>query len=214
MQATTFAFAAALVAAAPACAQTSQPAAVTAPVASPAAGSGSPGTAGGAGPVAAPPATASAPSGSTASQGSSTASSDASTGGGATGTAAAAPGPAAGADAGAPAQFRSCALDSECVAVDRVGCCHNGWKEAVATAQKDAYAKSFTCPEANPICPMYMVRDGRVPLCDNATHLCTMTRPDDVACGGFIRNKHSCPPGYRCQLSKHPDVAGKCVQQP
>jgi hypothetical protein len=203
MQATKFAFAAALVATA-ACAQTSQPATVTAPVASPAAGGS------GAGAPAAPPqATVSSAGGSAAPQGTSAASSDASAGTRGTDTAATAPG---GADAGAPAQFRSCALDSECVAVDRVGCCHNGWKEAVAAAQKDAYAQSFTCPEANPMCPMYLVRDGRVPLCDNATHLCTMTRPEDVACGGFIRNKHSCPSGYRCQLSKHPDVAGKCVQ--
>jgi len=115
-------------------------------------------------------------------------------------------------DAGAAAQYRACTLDSECVAVDKVGCCHNGWKEAVATSQRDAYAKSFTCPHANPICPMYIVQDGRVPLCDNGTHLCTMTRPEDVGCGGFIRNKHSCPAGYRCQLSKHPDVPGQCVR--
>src|SRR5579864_6672409 len=34
--------------------------------------------------------------------------------------------------AGAPAQFRGCALDTDCIAVDRIGCCHNGWQEAVA----------------------------------------------------------------------------------
>jgi hypothetical protein len=115
-------------------------------------------------------------------------------------------------DSGALAQFRACALDSECVAVDRVGCCHNGWKEAVAASQAEAYEKSFTCPQAHPMCPMYIVRDARVPLCDNATHLCTMTRPEDIPCGGFIRNKHECPAGLRCQLGKHPDVPGKCVQ--
>jgi hypothetical protein len=98
------------------------------------------------------------------------------------------------------------------VSVEKVGCCHNGWKEAVATSQKDAYTKSFTCPQAHPMCPMYIVQDSRVPLCDNATHLCTMTKPEDVSCGGFIRNKHVCPAGYRCQLSKHPDIPGKCVQ--
>lgn len=115
-------------------------------------------------------------------------------------------------DAGASTQFRTCAFDSDCVAVERVGCCHNGWKEAVAVSQKDAYAKSPACTQSHPMCPMYVVQDGRLPLCENATHLCTMTRPEDVACGGFIRNRHTCPSGYHCELSKHPDVAGKCVQ--
>jgi hypothetical protein len=128
--------------------------------------------------------------------------------------AASAPGTEEAADSGALAQFRACALDSDCSAVDRVGCCHNGWKEAVAASQAGAYEKSFTCPQAHPMCPMYVVRDGRVPLCDNAMHLCTMTRPEDIACGGFIRNKHTCPTGFHCQLPKHPDVPGKCLPQP
>lgn len=117
-------------------------------------------------------------------------------------------------DSGALAQFRACENDSECVAVDRVGCCHNGWKEAVAASHAEAYQKSFTCPQEHPMCPMYIVRDARVPLCDNATHLCTMTRPEDVPCGGFTRNKHECPAGLHCQLGKHPDVPGKCIAQP
>jgi hypothetical protein len=75
-------------------------------------------------------------------------------------------------DAGAPARFRACSADVDCVAVTRVGCCHNGWNEAVAASQKDAYAASFVCPEAHPICAMFLVRDTRVPRCDGATHLC------------------------------------------
>jgi hypothetical protein len=204
MQASTFAFAVAFVVVT-ACAQTSQPTAVTAPVASPTAGDSGSAGAGTA------PASGSAASVSAGAPIASAAANDAGANtGGPTDMGAAAPGGAA--DAGAAAQFRACTLDSDCVAVDRVGCCHNGWKEAVAAGQKDAYAKSFTCPEANPMCPMYLVRDPRVPLCDNAAHLCTMTRPEDVACGGFIRNKHVCPSGYHCQLSKHPDIPGKCVQ--
>jgi hypothetical protein len=62
------------------------------------------------------------------------------------------------------------------VAVDRVGCCHNGWKEAVAMSQKDAYARSFTCPQAHPICPMFIVQDRRTPRCDAASHLCAMVK--------------------------------------
>jgi hypothetical protein len=77
-------------------------------------------------------------------------------------------------DAGASAQFRACAADTDCVAVPRVGCCHNGWNEAVAVSQKDAYAASFVCPEAHPICAMFLVRDRRTPRCNAGTHLCEL----------------------------------------
>jgi hypothetical protein len=80
-------------------------------------------------------------------------------------------------DAGADPRFRACRTDADCAAVDRVGCCHNGWKEGVASLQKDAYARSFVCPEAHPICPMYIVRDLRIPKCDERAHLCTMAPP-------------------------------------
>lgn len=116
-------------------------------------------------------------------------------------------------DAGAPAQFRACTMDIDCVAVDRVGCCHNGWKEAVAASQKDAYARSFACPDPHPICAMYLVRDDRVAECDNGTHLCAMVKADDIHCGGFIRNQHACPDGYSCRLPRIPDIPGKCIKQ-
>jgi hypothetical protein len=77
-------------------------------------------------------------------------------------------------DGGAPARFRACGADSDCVAVPRVGCCHNGWKEAVAASQKDAYAASFVCPDPHPVCAMYLIRDAREPQCDRATRLCRM----------------------------------------
>jgi hypothetical protein len=63
------------------------------------------------------------------------------------------------------------------VAVEKVGCCHNGHKVAVAASKADAYAKSFTCGQANPICPMYRVNDERVAYCDGATHLCALKAP-------------------------------------
>ena len=112
-----------------------------------------------------------------------------------------------------PAQYRACKMDSDCVAVPRVGCCDNGWKEAVASSQKDAYAASFHCQE-RPICPQYKVQDARVALCDNASHLCAMEKPEDVHCGGFIANAHKCPTGYTCPRSKVPDVASICVKSP
>jgi hypothetical protein len=205
MQASTLAFAFVLMAGA-ACAEQPQSAAVSAPTMTqpPAGGSASAPPQTQAQPPAAPP----APAPSLLSTSVGDAGTEAAASGGETATA---PGPGA-TDAGAPAQYRSCTVDSDCVAVEKVGCCRNGWQEAVSTSQKEAYAKSFTCPQPHPICPMYIVHDTRVPLCDNGTHMCTMTRPEDVGCGGFIHNKHSCPAGYRCQLSKHPDVPGKCVQ--
>jgi hypothetical protein len=78
-----------------------------------------------------------------------------------------------GPDDGGAAAFQACQADADCVAVPRVGCCHNGWKEAVNVAQKDAYAASFTC-QTRPLCPMYIIRDIRVPRCDLHTHLCGM----------------------------------------
>jgi hypothetical protein len=72
------------------------------------------------------------------------------------------------------AQYRACQQDADCVAVPRVGCCNNGWLEAVNVGQKDAYAKSFVCPTPRPMCPMYIVHDTRTPKCDPGTHLCTM----------------------------------------
>jgi hypothetical protein len=115
-------------------------------------------------------------------------------------------------DGGAPTQFRACKVDADCVAVPKVGCCHNGWKEAVASSQKDAYAKSFTCPEPHPICPMIMVNDQRSALCENRTRLCTMFKPEEIPCGGFIANQHQCPAGYHCVVAPVPDVGGKCAK--
>ena len=77
-------------------------------------------------------------------------------------------------DAGAPSRFRGCGVDADCVAVPHVGCCHNGWMEAVAASQRDAYASSFVCPNPHPICAMHLIRDTREAKCVRATGLCTM----------------------------------------
>jgi hypothetical protein len=77
---------------------------------------------------------------------------------------------------GGAAAFQACQADSDCIAVPRVGCCHNGYKEAVNVSQQDAYAASFTCPRRVP-CPMFIIRESRVPRCDLGTHLCAMVQP-------------------------------------
>ena len=122
-------------------------------------------------------------------------------------------GPASGDLAGE--QYRACKVDADCIAVQRVGCCPSGLKEAVASTQKAAYAQSFKCPEVHPICGgVRHFDDPRAPLCDNATHLCNMVRPEEIHCGGFIANAHHCPQGYACPKSTVPDVASVCRQGP
>jgi hypothetical protein len=46
--------------------------------------------------------------------------------------------------------------------------------EAVNVLQKSAYAASFVCPEAHPICPMFIIRDTRHPRCEPTSHLCEL----------------------------------------
>ena len=116
--------------------------------------------------------------------------------------------------AGPTTLFRTCQVDTDCVAVDRVGCCHNGYKEAVAVSEKDAYAHSFTCPQAHPVCPMFIMRDMRVAQCDTAAHRCAMVRAEEIACGGSGTTQHHCPSGYQCQAPKTPSATGQCVATP
>jgi hypothetical protein len=109
--------------------------------------------------------------------------------------------------------FKACKLDSDCIAVPRAECCSNGRMEAVSSKEADAYERSFTCPDAHPICAMIRFIESRVPLCDNSTRECSMVAPQDILCGGFVRNPHQCPEGWSCDASgRPPDVAGKCVR--
>jgi hypothetical protein len=106
----------------------------------------------------------------------------------------------------------ACATDADCVAVDKNGCCHNGTKEAVAAIAVDQYRASFTCPNPHPICPMIRLLDTRVPECSNVSHKCEMVKPEDIKCGGFIKNAHDCASGYHCVLSRVPDLPGTCAK--
>jgi hypothetical protein len=97
-----------------------------------------------------------------------------------------------------PPEVLVCTTDDECVAVDKNACCPNGTKEAVSAMAVDAYRASFRCPQARPLCPMDRVLDARVAECSNANHTCEMIKPEEIRCGGFVKNPHDCPPGYRC----------------
>jgi len=108
-------------------------------------------------------------------------------------TAAVTPALAVTADAG---DFYSCASDSDCIAVPRVGCCFNGGMEAVNKSSADAYKASFTCDKPNPICPQYRRIDRRQPECSDAKR-CEMVKIDAIVCGA----NHQCPQGSTCQAS-------------
>jgi hypothetical protein len=110
------------------------------------------------------------------------------------------------------AGYLACSADSDCIAVDRAGCCHNGYKDAVNKDKVAAYKTANACHDPHVICAMFMVNDDRVAVCNTAHNKCEMVKPESIQCGGFIRNAHSCPAGYTCKLSNIPDAGGTCVK--
>ena len=82
----------------------------------------------------------------------------------------------AGSAAGGP-DFKACAADADCVAVPKVGCCHNGVMEAVNKGSVDAYKASFVCPNKRQMCPQFILLDKRVARCAAETHKCAMVEP-------------------------------------
>ncbi len=89
--------------------------------------------------------------------------------------------------------WESCSTDSDCIAVPQVGCCSNGYKAAVNKHHVTAYQDSFVCPPPKPFCPMFVVLDRRVPVCDTTTDTCKMVQP---SCGGIAGI--ACPSGESC----------------
>jgi hypothetical protein len=69
--------------------------------------------------------------------------------------------------------YKTCAADSDCEAVDRAGCCNNGFKEAIAHGKGDAYRKANACTK-KVMCPQYIVRDTRTVACNATKHECEM----------------------------------------
>jgi hypothetical protein len=93
--------------------------------------------------------------------------------------------------------FTICAFDSDCVAVPQAGCCSNGWLAAVNADLLSSYECANACTQQT-VCPMYVVNDTRVAVCDNDALACTLVAPASIACGGGGVNPHSCPTGYTC----------------
>jgi hypothetical protein len=107
--------------------------------------------------------------------------------------------------------FYSCQADSDCVAVPVAECCGTGHKMAVNKHQTTAYENSYTCPQPNQVCPLYLIDDTRQAECDVVSHQCQMVDITAIHCGGFTVNPHQCPSGYSCKYGGVPDVPGKCV---
>jgi hypothetical protein len=99
---------------------------------------------------------------------------------------------------GSPAAYQACAVDGDCVAVPKGGCCQNGRMEAVATSQTAAYKAAFACTQ-KVMCPMIMYNESRVAECSGTTHLCEMIAPETIQCGGTGASAHKCPTGYSCK---------------
>ena len=75
------------------------------------------------------------------------------------------------------ADYLYCENNSQCVAVDRAGCCHNGWKDAVNKDRIAEYQQANACKDRHTLCAMYMVHDDRVAVCDTGKHQCAMVKP-------------------------------------
>jgi hypothetical protein len=114
--------------------------------------------------------------------------------------------PAASTDNGP--DFFSCTADADCTAVAKVGCCQNGFLEAVNTQSANAYRASFVCGQKRPICPMYRIADKRLPVCGATSHKCEMLQPDKFTCSGGGANVHACATGFQC------DSGGHCARTP
>ena len=107
----------------------------------------------------------------------------------------------------------ACHMDDDCVAVPQAECCPTGRMVAVNKNHTDDYAAAYACTDKPTACPLYIIKDTRVPECDNGTHKCQMVAIEDIACGGFIGNPHACPSGYVCShsgASINPDLPGGC----
>lgn len=107
----------------------------------------------------------------------------------------------------------ACKTDSDCVAISKGGCCPNGWNVAVNKQHVKAYEASHVCHEQI-VCPLYVILDQRVAECNVTKSKCEMVQPEDIRCGGFTANPHTCPKGWVCDYSGHvPDIPGNCVQK-
>ena len=97
------------------------------------------------------------------------------------------------------------------MAVEREGCCHNGYKDAVNRDKIDSYRARNRCKIANPMCPQFLVEDKRAVECNYTSHQCEMVEPNTIRCGGSSEANHNCPAGYVCKTTGVADIPGICA---
>ena len=112
-------------------------------------------------------------------------------------------------------EFYKCDVDSDCVAIEKAGCCPNGFLVAVNKDEVKAYDTKYACTNPPATCPLFVVKDTRVSQCDFQKHACQMIDPAQIHCGGNIYPNHGCPDGFSCDFhGQVPDVGGTCVASP
>jgi hypothetical protein len=108
--------------------------------------------------------------------------------------------------------WAACQTDEDCTAVDNGGCCPDGTKAAVNIDGVADFQASRACTSPPSLCPLHVILDQRVPMCDATSHTCQMVDPANARCGGFTTHPHACPIGWNCQLTvSTPDIPGTCV---
>ena len=112
----------------------------------------------------------------------------------------------------AAADYSTCQVDSDCIAVDRAGCCHNGYKDAVNKDRVDSYRTANACRTRNTMCAQFRIDDRRVALCNASAHRCEMVEPETIRCGGAGDASHACPAGFSCKTTGT-DIPGICARQ-
>ena len=114
---------------------------------------------------------------------------------------------------GTAADYLTCNADTDCVAVPREGCCHNGYKDAVNKSKIGSYRAANHCKLTNPMCTQMIVDDRRVAQCNGVSHQCEMIEPNTIRCGGAGPAAHACPAGYVCKTTGVADIPGICAQE-
>jgi hypothetical protein len=114
---------------------------------------------------------------------------------------------------GSHPSYYKCEADSDCVAIEKAGCCPNGYLVAVNKDKVKAYNTTFACTTPPQFCPHFVVNDTRVAQCNFGKHQCEMLEPTAIRCEGFIAPplQHHCPTGFECKFAGVPDVPGTCT---
>lgn len=117
---------------------------------------------------------------------------------------------------GSTAAMLACTKDADCTAIANPACCQ-GWRQvAVNKSSVAAYTNQNQCAPPYPPCApppdpdvVGNAESQKVAQCNTTTKRCEMIHPDDIKCGGFIANPHTCPSTWIC-IEPVNDQPGDC----